>query len=194
MYTERAANFGTRMHEAIEFKLAGRGLPEILTVQDVPFVFNVFEWLEANPIKVESLEFTFANKELGYGGRIDCIGDVDISGLGREDAPTVVRCIIDWKTQATQPGRPFRHYPEHGMQVAGYGGGINEEGIYGLNLMISSTEPGRIEPYLWLDFDKNWFAFEAARRLYYSVAGPGKNLSFAREFYHQEVDDSDGED
>jgi hypothetical protein len=174
-YAARASRFGGRLHEAIEFKLKGLDqLPDDTLTSDFPFIWGVFNWLNEHPIIVEELEFDFANPDKGYGGRIDCIGAIDI-GEGKPH-----RCIIDWKTQATEPGKSFRIYPEHGMQLWAYWNGSGDshpehEDTLLFNLLISSTEPGRIEPYIWLDKERYGKGFNHCLGLYY-LFGQGRRL------------------
>lgn len=167
---EKASNFGGRIHEAIERYLAGQPFMNNLVPSDIPFVMGVIQWLEEKKLEgweVEELEYSFANERLGFGGRVDA----------RIIIPPFGRCIVDWKTQQTVPGKPFRHYPEHGMQLAGYGHGTNEPDLYRANVLISSTEPGRIEPFVWFPGDLwAWQAFLACKVLYYAPVGPGKSL------------------
>ena len=109
--------------------------------------------------------------EYGWGGRIDLDGIVD--GM-----PTVV----DWKTQGTTPGRPFRYYPKWGAQLASYAYGIGHhiEEVNLMNVVFSTTEPGRMDYKIWPNNRELLCAFFAAFELY---KGPlGKNydpLNFA---------------
>lgn len=181
---EKASSFGARMHEAIELHLSGSSdfLSGLLT-SDIVFFAGVQSWLDANPIEVENLEFTFANRVLGYGGRLDAVGRIDLSGLGlAKDGPAFRRCIFDWKTQATVKDKPFRHYVEQGMQLIGYKRGqyadpdeFEQDDSLLFNLMISSTEPGRIEPWIWWEEARLWNGFNACRTLYYEL-GQGYSL------------------
>ena len=74
--------------------------------------------------------------EAGYGGKTD---------IGGEDY------IIDLKTKTTKKGYKIIMYPESGMQLAAYGKGIGGEDRRLINVVISSTEPGRIEMVEWTD-------------------------------------------
>jgi len=188
-YSEKAANFGSRMHSNIELYLKDKwGIGEGYTVSDDtlpsdwPYLWEVQKWLDAHEIRPEDegspmgLEFSFANAEYGYGARVDCRGMIDIGEGTRR------RAYIDWKTQATTPGKPFNHWPGHGMQLISHLRGASTEETEEkdkdtvlLNILISSTEPGRIEPFLWLDQDRQWEGFRHCLGLYY-MYGPGKAL------------------
>jgi hypothetical protein len=57
--------------------------------------------------------------------------------------------ILDFKTKKTEPDKPVDAYPEFGMQLAAYAAtqyGPNAlPDVLAANVVISTTEPGRIE-------------------------------------------------
>ena len=98
-----SAEFGSRVHAALESVLKGEG---VVPVDCADAVKAVTDWLERGgadgPYMVEDVEVNVFHPELRIGGQIDC----------------VARCgnqviLIDWKS-----GRDI--YPNHAMQIAAY--------------------------------------------------------------------------
>ncbi|MCP4618993.1 MAG: hypothetical protein GY844_21475, partial [Bradyrhizobium sp.] len=113
------------------------------------------DWYQVHACCAVSLEVPFASR-LGYGGKVDYLGMVD----GRS-------AVVDWKTQRTKPGKPFRWYDKWACQLAAYAYGLAQQSgtIWTgdlISVAISSTEPGRLEHRCWKDPVRWWQAFEAA--------------------------------
>ena len=98
-------------------------------------------WAKTHIQDVISAEEPFACED-GYGGRID-MAFWDTSEQ---------KVLADVKTQSTKPKNKIRAYPEYGMQLAAYAHGLKLLGDVKLwNIIVSSTEPGRVEIYDWTD-------------------------------------------
>lgn len=177
-----AADAGTRIHTIVEWwlqhQVEDRGLSHEtlmdLTSSEQNALVGFDHWARGVNLNPEILEHAFshfASEELGYGGRVDCIGSI----MG-------VRCVIDWKTQDTteikkgkRVSRQVNIYPEWGTQLAAYAYGIGEPDLPGLSVVISRDEPGRIETYFWSEAWR-WPAFEAMKYIYHSPLGQGHSL------------------
>lgn len=90
----------------------------------------------------------------GYGGCVDWHGFYcEQPG----DEPQFA--ILDWKTQSTEPGKKVKHYTEWPVQLAAYARGLGVTHAARLiNVVISTTEPGRIEVVEWDEGVEFWFA------------------------------------
>ena len=84
------------------------------------------------------------NHELGYAGRVDCIGWVKL-----EATQPQLRAMIDWKTHYSREGC-WRPYEEYAWQLAGYRLALGEEFGVCANLVISTNPdiPGVLE-HIW---------------------------------------------
>lgn len=203
---EKAASFGTRIHDYAEWLLRGRATPEpIRFMSDVPVLAELRSWMERHPIEVLTadvqgvevpmLEYSFCNKKLGYGGRLDIVGVIEclddcglVEALGELYREPM---IIDFKSQETKPdllvnGTPgknhhrFRKYPEHKMQGAAYAQGVGMQDLPGACIYVSRSLPGLIEVAVTpspIEDGTWWWAFQACKVLFYT-AGPGSNLAY----------------
>lgn len=159
--SNRAADFGTRVHELAELYLLNE-LPETVDTVELSFLTGFMQWCKDHKVEPIGTEVCFASDD--YGGRVDFIGYVDEEFL-----------VVDWKTQKTVPGRGVNFYNEWAPQLAAYRYGVEEEKAGIMSVVISSTEPGRVESKLW-EGDWAWECFEALKSLYYSPLGPGGSL------------------
>lgn len=102
----------------------------------------------------------------GYGGRIDYVGH--IAGM---------LAVADWKTQATKPGQPFKFYPKWGAQLAAYayGTGHRIDHVNLVNVVLSTTEPGRIDYKIWPNNRELLCAFFSAFDLFKGPLGSNYN-------------------
>jgi hypothetical protein len=57
--------------------------------------------------------------------------------------------VIDWKTAATKPGVKPTFYDEWKMQESAYARGVGRPSARLISVIISRTEPGRIEYEEW---------------------------------------------
>lgn len=153
---KRAAEAGTLIHDAIETYLWGEVMPDGALA---PFIEGFAEWWWRQDLETECVEQCFCRPDLGYGGRVDWIGN---------DGNRLV--IIDWKTSATKPGQRVGFYDEWAMQEASYAKGVCRPGARLISVVVSRTEPGRIEQHEWTrtpgERERWWAAFESAKALW----------------------------
>ena len=132
---EDAADLGTKIHAALEQGLAGEPYPDDLAV----YVEPVFRWKAEKRIEFTARELVVTDLAAGYAGKCDVFFTFGKDGKG----------ILDFKTKKTDPGKPADAYPEFGMQLAAYAAtryGPNAlPEVLAANVVISTTEPGRME-------------------------------------------------
>ena len=166
-----ARELGTLHHDAIEIEvkvaegLAANYLRDECVPQATVLAFR--EWYANSGLVLaeNGIERTFASP-LGYGGRIDYIGT-----LGGHDI------VIDWKTQKTKPGKPFAFYSKWAAQLAAYAYGIGYkmDSVHLMSVLISTTEPGRMDSKLWASNDAWLSAFLAAFEVWQGPLGKNYN-------------------
>lgn len=159
-----ALDFGSRIHKSIEnWFLINQDPEEELQ----PFVLPVLEFLESDAFTEhyvrEAHETRVVTPTIGVGGTIDLHGWTDPWGLP---------FALDFKTRNSTPGSKMDVYPSETMQIAAYQwilceahGLLTEnydlpEDIRAVILVISSTEPGRLE-FFEIDRDELSPAFVA---------------------------------
>ena len=132
---EDAADLGTRIHAALEHGLAGEHYPEEMEV----YVEPVFRWKAEKRIEFTARELVVVNAGAGFAGKCDVFCTFGKQGKG----------ILDFKTKKTEPGKSPEAYPEFGMQLAAYAAthyGVDAlPEVRAANIVISTTEPGRME-------------------------------------------------
>ena len=131
---EQAADLGSRIREVLEKHFEGVPVPDDLTVYTRP----VFDWKEAKQLEFVERELCLVNKAHGFAGTMDVACRYSREGMG----------AIDFKTRKTKPGVEVMPYDGQAMQIAAYGATYWGEGnlprLFGANVYISTTEPGRI--------------------------------------------------
>ena len=160
---EEAADFGTRIHDAIEKFFEGEPIDDDL----LEYVNPAFDWKQEKKLRFIEREKKLVNLNHGYAGT------VDIVGMG----PDEQKFIVDWKTRRTKPGQRVTPYDFQVHQIAAYGAAYWGEGevergeVYGANCYISSTEPGRFEvcSYGPEELAAAWEDFKAACQLWRSL-------------------------
>lgn len=164
-----ASDFGVRVHAAIEhwLKSSGELWPDEPNLQ--PFLEGFAEWFRSQRMQPVQIEKPFAVPEEGYAGT----GDL----LAWDGRPL----MVDWKTQKAER---LTHYPEWRLQAVAYAKGMKQEGFATASVVISSTVPGKIsiQEYGEETQERAWKAFLAARDLFYSPVGKGKDLPFGRQY------------
>ena len=166
-FSRVARDLGTAHHDAIEAYVKST-VDDTYTLEIDPRVpdatmMEFKHWYIDHGCEVHSIEKLFAC-EYGWAGRVDWVGHVD--GMWT---------VIDWKTQGTHPGQPFKFYPKWAAQLAAYAYGMGHhiEKTNLLSVAISTTEPGRIDYKMWTDNRAYLTAFFSAFDLW---KGPlGKN-------------------
>jgi hypothetical protein len=161
--SKRAANYGTIIHNLIARMLLKDQINLNEYEEKIQITMEAIKECLSNMDVIFAIERTFVSEELGYGGTIDCIGRMDDKIL-----------VIDFKTQKTEINRKYKKYPEWLYQLAAYVGLIDIEQIKNnttveyVNIVISSTEPGRIDFHRWSDEEINygWEVFKTSLYLF----------------------------
>jgi hypothetical protein len=122
-----AADLGTNIHAALENHF--QGIPYHRDME--PYVAPVREWCAVNNVKFLKHELRLVNNEVGYAGTTDAL--VEING---------VLHIMDYKSRKTKPDVKIAPYSKEPMQISAYANIVGAK--RGVNLYISTTEPGRI--------------------------------------------------
>lgn len=175
------AEFGTKVHAAIEAKLKGDTLAfdkdEMVTTPDGELVrlekfvdagMKALKELGIAQEHIKGVEQTVVMRSKGYAGTIDLVyevpGEVPVFG------------ILDFKTTSTRKEEPVLYKRTHAPQIAAYwmakyalrvNGGEKCRGE-GVNVYISTNEPGRydIRKYGTEELVKGLLAFDACLRLW----------------------------
>jgi hypothetical protein len=161
-FSRVAMELGTAHHNCIEgevFVIEGLAPGYTLHPDVPPETMAAFrEWYKTNGLKCIETERPFAC-ERGYGGCIDWLGTID-----------GVPFVVDWKTQKTTPGKRVNYYKTWAAQLAAYAYGVgwHIEECQLMSVVISTTEPGRIEHKIWHDNSAWLAAFFAAFNLWKS--------------------------
>ncbi len=132
---EQAADLGSRIHDALEKHFEGTEVPEDLQIYTEP----VLEWQVSKSLQFVERETCLVNQEHGFAGTMDVACRYGSNGIG----------VIDFKTRKTKPNVKVTPYDGQAMQIAAYGATYwGEESLsrmFGANVYISRTEPGRME-------------------------------------------------
>ncbi len=137
----KARDLGSAIHAAIEADLTGAPSPAWPAgAEEMRAKWR--SWARGE------LDLTDAEYErivchpLGYGGKVDFYGS-DAGGHP---------LVLDWKTQGTKPGRKANAYDSWGRQLAAYAEALGAPPECRLlNVVLSTTEPGRLEVVEWTD-------------------------------------------
>ena len=162
---EEAADFGTKVHDAIEHYFTGQHIPDEL----LEYIQPALDWKQANGLNFIEFEKMLVNKDYGFAGT------VDIVGLGGEGQ----KFIVDWKTRKTKEGVKVSSYDFQVHQIAAYAATYWGEDevlnlrVHGANCFISSTEPGRFEvvKYSPEDLASAWLVFRSICSVWRSLKG-----------------------
>ena len=136
-YAKQAASLGTATHRACQRWLTVKEYSEITHGYETGAMLKAFAdlWIANFEYVKFRVEVPFACKA-GYGGKTDIKTD---------------EIIFDIKTKNTKKGENIIMYPESGMQLAAYDRGFGGKPRRLINIVISTTEPGRIEMVEWTD-------------------------------------------
>jgi len=153
--TDDAAKYGTAVHKALEdwFSegIVDQEYADIVKAVEKEFIEH--EW------ETEHLELCVGNDKLGYAGMCDVIGCNTSNNFIIGDP-----LVVDFKTRKTKPGQTPGLYGTDAMQIAAYGvahfGEVFLESGIGANIIISTTEPGRIYTRIHKDLTRHYRAFE----------------------------------
>ena len=141
---EQAADLGTQIHRAVELHFQGE---EYDSAMD-QYISPIKKWAEHNRIKFLKHELRLVNPEVGYAGTTDALIEKD-----------GVLYVFDLKSRKTKPEYDIEPWSKEPMQIAAYAKVAGAK--RGVNLYISTTEPGRIGE-AWYDekvLDSNYEAF-----------------------------------
>lgn len=174
---EQAADLGSRIHDALEKHFEGVPVPDDLTIYTQP----VFDWRQSKSIEFVQRELCLINHQQGFAGTMDVACRYGAKGIG----------VIDFKTRKTKPGVKVTAYDGQAMQIAAYGATYWGEDqlprLFGANVFISTTEPGRIEvvSYTPRELTAEWEVFKQACAIWrhqkgYDPRQTAKEVSDAR--------------
>jgi len=147
-----AADLGTAIHKALECHFQGQGFD--LAMQ--PYVDATDAWIDAQGLAFEGHELRLVSTKYGFAGTTDAI-------VSRDGCAG----ILDFKTRKTKAGRPAEPWFGQKEQIASYVqaqfSGISDEN-FGVNVFISTTEPGRVEAAFYDadDLRQGWDTFQHA--------------------------------
>ena len=157
-----AADFGRRIHKAIEGWLLGA--PVVLDKEIESYMENVIEWAGKNVVEIYSAECIVTNQEHGYAGTMDL--HCELLGIGE--------ATVDFKSQGVKNGKPT-FYDEWFLQLAAYGGAIartREPNAVKpklpacVSVVVDSTKPAPVAVKQWEDPERGFFLFRCAFELW----------------------------
>lgn len=158
-----AKDLGSAVHKCLEQALSGETWDQKYDV----YVNPVLEWLASKNIRVRALEKILVNPAHGYAGTSDVLFEYGEGGIG----------VLDFKSRKTNGEAPGKilPYDGQGMQLAAYAAAeYGEEAlprVLGVNLYISTTEPGRFDVYQHESMPAQWEGFQAACALWRFLRG-----------------------
>lgn len=159
--TADSAEFGTKIHSAMENCLTGQSITD-QPIELRPFIKPALDWIETEGLTDFQCEMPVAAAKTGYAGLVDCVckkGDQVV--------------ILDFKTKKTQEDKSIFHSTDYKMQLAAYAyavtGDVSKARCY--NLFISSTEVGRFDVIEINDLDKWAEAFKSLCNVFNILKG-----------------------
>ena len=163
-----AMSFGSEIHSLIESAIAtgDTSIDPSMDKRVIETIIPVYAFLAEHGFKGVS-EQVVVNAGYKYAGTIDFLGDA----FGHHYV------VVDFKTQATQQGKKVVYYDEWIYQLAAYGqcyATITMGPLRNLaSVVISSTEPGRIEYKIWSDEDAEcgWQTFKRYAEAFNLIRG-----------------------
>jgi ATP-dependent exoDNAse (exonuclease V) beta subunit len=144
---EDAADLGTDIHKALEHHF--QGLPYAPEMEK--YISPVKKWVAENNIKFLSHELRLVNPEVGYAGTTDALIEKDGALY-----------VLDYKSRKTKPEYKITPWGKEPMQIAAYA--TIAGATRGVNLYISTTEPGRIGE-AWYDEETIAREYEAFKHV-----------------------------
>jgi len=170
---EEAATLGTEIHVLADALFDPTKALQMTAKQEV-FFDAIAQWRTLHNLEAISTEQSWCLPEEGVGGTADWVGLFD-----------GVFSVIDWKTKKTEKGKDVGFYEEWNCQLAINDIGLCDGQAQRVSVVISTTEPGRIEYKVWEKNDPVWGDwglrnFLHKRDLWYSPEGPGAR--FKRSF------------
>ena len=160
---EKAADFGTEVHDAIEKYFEGEPVPDHL----LEYIRPAFEWKQEKQLTFVEREKILVSVEHGYAGMVDiiCLG------------PEGQKGVIDWKTRKTKKNVKVRPYDFQVHQIAAYAvahwgsEAVARGEVFGANCYISSTEPGRFDKWAYspAELAEAWEVFQGACAIWRAI-------------------------
>ncbi len=158
-----AAKLGSYGHDAIDRSFEGTPVPPELLAIINPF----FAWLKEKGMEVTEREKTLTNLEEGYAGTVDLMFTWGPKGQRSQN-----QGILDFKFKDTidkKKGKPKKIFipDDYGMQIAAYGVAaygedwLDNPNALAANVILSTTEPGRMEVKKWDDLRRHYEGFKA---------------------------------
>jgi hypothetical protein len=142
---KKAAERGTRIHEAVESFYNG-----VMMAEMVDYQVGVYREIEEayNVTRFEP-EKAFAH-ELGFGGKVD---------LHSKEA----NLVLDIKSKEFTDPKKVDAYDEHMMQLAAYRVGLGLPTAVCANVFVSATQPGLVVIKEWSqeDLARGWEMFQS---------------------------------
>jgi hypothetical protein len=135
---KNAAEWGSGIHALISEYITTKNIKDDILPN---FWYDIMKWID-NHLSCGKSEETLVNHDLRIGGTIDYQGNVD----GR-------KCLLDFKTQGTKKNKPVRYYDSWAYQLGGYLALTSLDNDI-CNVIISSSELGRIEYYIYIEQEK----------------------------------------
>jgi hypothetical protein len=149
-----AADLGTAIHAALEAHFQGLPYPREME----SYISPVKEWVAKHNVKFLKHELRLVSQELGYAGTTDAL--IESDGILH---------VLDYKSRKTKPEYKIAPYSKEPMQIAAYANIVGAP--RGVNLYISTTEPGRIGE-AWYDeetISKEFDAFKLVVKLWQHI-------------------------
>lgn len=153
--SEKARDFGTKIHDAIDRRLLTLKIPDDEDPAVTPYLDSSWKWLLDNIKDVKRTEY--------YDGFDGVAGRIDMECVLKDDT----RAILDWKTQRVRKTPAF--YKEWGYQLGAYGRFAKQAiGIWPrlFSIVINSVEPSQCGVLEWTNPDKQWQMFLHAKELW----------------------------
>lgn len=153
---DTAKSLGSLVHDALEMAIVGEPVATDLKM----YVDPVLAWVKERNITIAEREEIVVSHEHGYAGKADVFFTWGKNGLG----------ILDYKTRKTKRGEKIESYDGEAMQLAAYAaahyGEANLGNVLAANVIISTTEPGRMEIIKHEDLEDEFEAFKACCTLW----------------------------
>jgi hypothetical protein len=142
---EKAADFGTAIHNACEIYAINKELPTDPKL--LQHLRSWCDWFDANVERVASIETVFVHHEYGYSGRVDMVAKLRWIGWA----------VVDFKTQKIKrsaKGEPKQtFYETWPLQLAAYQQAILSNSAKDLSALVSvvidSAQPGPVHVKRW---------------------------------------------
>lgn len=139
----KAAEFGTRIHDAIASIIDYKVKPFVNDIVDAtlwPFLEPFTQWANDNIEEIHAVEKVVGGKHCGYAGRLDL--DCTLKGVGGT--------LVDFKTTAVREGKSPVFYEDSWLpQLCAYRDASTDSIPRIMSLVIDSRTPGPVWPKLW---------------------------------------------